>query len=102
MNYWIRPAIKFSDKTLKDRMMSDVCRHFRIQKDDLTGKSREHKYSEARRIVGYILVKRLFFTTIETARILNRDHSTVVHYCRRAKELMDIDEDYRKLIYKFI
>lgn len=51
-----------------------------IKKEEITSKKRDQNIAMARNIVGYILHKGVGITTTLTAKIINRDHSTVVYY----------------------
>jgi hypothetical protein len=53
---------------------------------------------EARFAVMHVAVKRLGISAVKTARALGRDHSTVLHGCRRAEALAADNLVFRALL----
>ena len=60
-------------------IMLAVARYYGIKTDDLRGKSRQKQIVEPRQIAMYMLREDAHLSTPEIGRLLNRDHTTVLH-----------------------
>ena len=56
-----------------------VARYYGVSADDLKGKSRQKQIVEPRQIAMYLLREEAHLSTPEIGRLLNRDHTTVLH-----------------------
>jgi len=66
-----------------DTILGAVCAEFGITKDDLLSKKREATISHARQITMYLLREDAGLSVARIGRELERDHSTVLHGCKR-------------------
>jgi chromosomal replication initiation ATPase DnaA len=94
ISYWIAPALSIQDFDAVKDAISSV---FKVDKSLLTSKSRKREIVEARMVIAYILLGKLFeksrekWNTITVGNRINKDHSTIVYYQKRIKELRDVD-----------
>lgn len=77
-----KETIEYFDDLLSSyrahQVINDYCLRHDIDKSVLLGKSRKPKYVQARHDIAYLLKGDYGPTAI--GRILNRDHSTIIHY----------------------
>ncbi|QDP66755.1 MAG: hypothetical protein GOVbin5978_31 [Prokaryotic dsDNA virus sp.] len=66
-----------------------------VTKKQLLSKSRLAHIAIARNIAGYILHKEVKITSIETAKILNLNHSTVIYYAKMFDDNYHYYEEFR-------
>lgn len=67
-----------------DQVLAAVCNHFHIPRDHLTGPSRARDVTYARHVAMYLLRQHGSHALTEIGQLLGgRDHSTVLHACRR-------------------
>ena len=60
--------------------MVDLCsKIFGISENNILGRSRKRPYVVARQIIAYILRKKYNLTLSRIGKLMNRDHSTIVH-----------------------
>ena len=64
-------------------------------------KNRVRAVNEARSIVMYLLHKYKGLTCVEVAKYLNKDHSTVLHACKKIDGFIEFDVKYKELVNKF-
>ncbi len=70
-------------------IIREVAREYRLRPDDITGRSRSSIFVKAR-IEAIHRLKAAGFNRCQTARLLNRDHTTILHHLnekRREKSL---------------
>ena len=72
-----------------------------ISKEDICSKKRHKEYTIPRNIIGYILHKELELTVVKSAKILNRDHSTISFYSKMFNDNLNYFKEYKN-IYKSI
>lgn len=66
-----------------------------VTKKQLFSKSRLGHIAIARNIAGYILHKEVKITSIETAKILNLNHSTIIYYAKMFDDNYHYYEEFR-------
>jgi chromosomal replication initiator protein len=64
-------------------ILTAVARYFGVRLDDLKGKTRHKQIVVPRQIAMYLLVEDARLSTPEAGRLLNRDHTTVLHGCKQ-------------------
>lgn len=72
-----------------DNIIAKVADHYGITAHDLRSRNRQRTIVEARKAVGYLLHERLGLSTSEAARLLNRDHTSIMYYCQCVSELLN-------------
>lgn len=82
-----------------DTILRAVCDEFGVTKDDLLSKKREATISQARQITMYLLREDAGLTVARIGRELERDHSTVLHGCKRIEtSILSTDESIMSAI----
>ncbi|MBW3600346.1 MAG: ATP-binding protein [Planctomycetes bacterium] len=81
------------------KISSQVARRFRLKISDLHGKTRRREVVQARG-VAMLLARQLTGASYETVgrHFGGRDHSTVMHACRRTTELLDSDPALQRTV----
>ena len=75
-------------------VIAQVCRERRLTPAELTGRSRFRDYVDARMRVAVILNRDRGWSLPRIGKLLNRDHTSIVHLLRKA-EAMGIYDDIR-------
>jgi len=101
MNYWIMPAVN-TRRIKKDQVISNVCEYFELSKKELLSSYRGKEVTEARSIIAYILHKKFRLSSTKTGKAINRDHSTVLYFCKKIEGFIEVDKKYKKLINNLI
>tara|TARA_R110001606_G_scaffold343624_2_gene492220 strand:- start:3085 stop:3510 length:426 start_codon:yes stop_codon:yes gene_type:complete len=63
--------------------------------ESIKSKVRKRPRVTARSIISYMLHMELGLTVVQTGSIINRDHSTVVYYCKSHQDNFDWIKEYR-------
>ena len=100
MNYWSRIGVDYTPKTT-NQIIGGVCKHFQLSEIQLRSKCRLRPFVEARSIISYLLVTN-GMTTTEAGRLINRDHSNVIHLNKKVGGFIQIDNNYKELVNSFI
>tara|TARA_R110002153_G_scaffold67259_1_gene179254 strand:- start:434 stop:859 length:426 start_codon:yes stop_codon:yes gene_type:complete len=66
-----------------------------LSKEVLLSKDRKKEIAVVRSILGYMLYREIGFTSTDTAKIIERDHSTVVYYGKMFDENYHYYKEYR-------
>ncbi len=66
---------------------------------DVNDKGRPRHVVEARMAYAYIL-RQIGRTLVEVAKSLNKDHTTIIHYMRTVKNLIEVDPSYARKYVK--
>jgi len=99
LNYWTRPALDYK-QTSEEEIVNRVCEHFKITYDQLVSKNRVRARVDARSVVMYLLMQR-GYTNKEAGKVVKRDHSTVIHSCKKVEGLMEFDQQFKELVKSF-
>lgn len=68
-----------------------------VSEEDIKSKERTRDLSDKRMILGYILNNFFEMTTTSTGKVINRDHSTIVHYCKVLPDIVSTDINFSKM-----
>ena len=68
-----------------------------LKKKDILAKNRNKYVAMTRNILGYILYREIGLTSTDTAKIIERNHSTIVFYGKTFKDNYHYYKDYREL-----
>ena len=83
-------------------VLQAVAKRFSVTEMEILGRSRWPSIVRARQCLCWHLVVEWELSTVEAGRLVGRDHTTVIHACRKVKELVlegtDFAEDYRNLM----
>lgn len=84
-----------------DFIIDGVIDHFNATSPDIMGKSRKKEFVQARQIVMYLAQKLTGMPASRIGRLIGgRDHSTVIHSCRKVEEQLKKDKSYAALVNK--
>lgn len=75
-----------------------VSKHYNIPLEILLSKNRQKNISKVRQIAMYILKELTNYSLPEIGDAFARDHTTVLHACRKMTELMNSDQDFNSEI----
>ena len=70
----------------REQIISDCAEEFKITVSDLLSPKRTNKCAFARRKAAWILYQRGTMSYPQIGRLLNRDHTTIIHAVRRYQE----------------
>tara|TARA_B110000444_G_scaffold259528_1_gene303513 strand:+ start:1561 stop:1956 length:396 start_codon:yes stop_codon:yes gene_type:complete len=71
-----------------------VCDASGLSLDQIKGKLKTRKYAYTRSILGYMLRRIVGCTLVRTGEILDRDHSTIIHYEKTYDDNRKYHQDY--------
>ena len=77
-----------------ESIINDIVFTLDLSKEKLMTNTRVMPYPAARRVISYALREKLGMTFLNIGKVLNRDHSTIVHNVEWIKNRMDILEHY--------
>jgi chromosomal replication initiation ATPase DnaA len=88
MNPYVIPGIKLSI----DDYYSALLDRIGITDEQIKGKCRLHYIVAARSVIAKSIRKRYkTMTTTKIGKMINRDHSTVIHYCNRQCNSVELE-----------
>lgn len=87
-------AIKINDynEMVGMRLQQVICDYYGITFKDLVSHNRSRKLVDARTLYAYIATNFLKAKQSMLAGELNKDHSTIIHYLKRAETLLSVDD----------
>ena len=65
-----------------------------VNYDEFMGKCRERQLVYHRTIVSVVLVKMFDLGLVDCGRLINRDHSSIIHHCKKFEDLCGIYKEY--------
>jgi len=74
-------------------IMDVVATHYGVSPDAIRGKQRDKRTALARQVAIYLLRQETRYSLTEIGKLLNRDHSTIVHNLARISQSMKTDPD---------
>ena len=83
-----------------DLIVNTVCAELDIKRSDLESDVRKRNLVDARSIIFQILHKELGLKSIETGKVFNRDHATVLHSIRSFENLLKSNKDFSLDYYR--
>jgi chromosomal replication initiator protein len=82
-----------------DAILEAVCEYFEVKVNDIVGTCRMKKFAYPRHVAQYLCREMAGFSYPEIgARFGGKDHSTVLHACRKIERLMQKDPNVQNLI----
>lgn len=80
-------------------IINAVADYYSLSADDITGRKRDFKTSQARHITMYLLRQQNSYSLTDIGKLLgNRDHSTVIHGCEKIASEIGIDSRLSKSV----
>lgn len=83
-------------KSTPTEVIEIVCKYYSIAKKNLLGKSRARPWARPRQILMYLLRIELGLPLEEVGKIVERDHTTVMHAVEKINDLKAIDVQIRE------
>ena len=78
-------------------VLDTVCAYFSVDKDILLGRRRDKETALARQVAMYLLHEEANLSLTTIGRFLGgKDHTTVLHACRRITSKLDVDPHLRR------
>jgi len=91
----LRPKIDITKNEEKwEDVVRSICQVYKITPDDIYAKNRNQHIVYARHTFNYICRKRLRMSLMYIGRIINRDHTTVIHSIRQTQDLIEYDRAF--------
>lgn len=93
----IRSTVKIDHEPITiNRIMDAVCGHFHVSVDDVNGMGRKQEIVLARQVSMYLAQKLSNMSNSSIGRLIGgRDHSTVIHSCRKIEKRLKTDKEFR-------
>ena len=73
-----------------------ICSDFLISEAELKSRKNTRNYSDARKIISYLLRKNTLLSFAEIGKVLKRDHSTIVVQINTATWLLGTDKKFKE------
>ena len=84
-------------------IMRAVCRAYYISGADLTGPRRARQYARPRQVCMYLIRERCPHMSLPMiGRIMNRDHTTIMHGLERVQDLLETAPEFRKYMQRAV
>ena len=80
---------------MNDKIIQTVCKTWSTSLDDVCGKSRKQEVVYTRMTIAYFLRQYTKLSTTEIGNLINRDHSTIVHYLKAYDSEFRFNEEFR-------
>lgn len=91
----LRPRIDITrNKEKWEDVVRAICQVYSITPDDIYAKNRNQHIVYARHTFNYICRTRLRMQLEWIGRIINRDHTTVIHSVRQTQDLIEYDRQF--------
>jgi chromosomal replication initiation ATPase DnaA len=90
----IIPAVLRRPESCLNALKNVVALQWCVTIDQLCGQRRSQDLAIPRFAFCHIAHKRLSYTASEVCDALNRDHTTILHACKRADEMLATDKDF--------
>lgn len=94
----LEDALKDSARRVSEEdVLNAVSRYFSIDKATLRGRKRDKATSHARHVSMYLLREEVQLPLVTIGRVMGgKDHSTVIHACRRIEQQLEADTRLRR------
>ncbi len=78
-------------------VVKTVCDYFHVEPEKVLTKSRKREFAQCRQISMYVLNTKTRMSLKNIGEYFGgRDHTTVIHSTQTVRDLMDVDEEYKK------
>lgn len=98
----VKRIIHISDEPVNlDHIFDAVCEHCHVTPQDINGKSRKKEFTQARQIAMYLASRHTTLTSPRIGILIGgRDHTTVLHSCRKIEKEIKKNQDLKLLVDK--
>lgn len=80
---------------MNDKIIQTVCKTWNRSLDDVCGKSRKQDVVYTRMTIAYFLRQYTKLSTTEIGNLINRDHTTIIHYLKACDSEFRFNKDFR-------
>lgn len=99
----LRDLLASQDKMVTlDNIKKVVAEHYKVKVNELLSKRRSRSIARPRQLAMFLSKELTNHSYPEIGQAFERDHTTVLHACKKMKELLEedrrLDEDYRHLV----
>lgn len=102
INYFIMPGIKNTKAIQAEVLFQEIEKFTGITKEELQSKTRLREVVDARIMYSYIMKSKTVLTLSKIAKIINRDHSSVIHHIKQFKNLQKTDKNFNMTYLKIL
>jgi hypothetical protein len=85
-----------------EEIINSIIKHYNITKEQLFGKTRKANIVEARHVFMYILREKFKLSFPAIGRIINRDHTSIMHACDRISKIKQSNIRARSIVEKML
>ena len=78
-----------------DKIIQTVCRKWNVNLEDICGRSRKQEIVYPRMVIACFLRQHTALSTTEIGRLINRDHSTIIHYLKTYDSEFRFNKEFR-------
>lgn len=98
----VKRIIHISDEPVNlNNIFDAVCEHCHVTPQDINGKSRKKEFTQARQIAMYLASRHTTLTSPRIGILIGgRDHTTVLHSCRKIEKELKKNQDLKLLVDK--
>jgi chromosomal replication initiator protein len=82
-----------------ERIKEVICKEMNVLPEEIEQGSRRHRITFARMILVYYMRKE-FWSLNEIGKKMQKDHTTILYYLNRYKDLYKYDKDFKRLADK--
>lgn len=80
---------------MNDKIIQTVCKAWNRSLEDVCGKSRKQEVVYTRITIAYVLRRYTTLSIKRIGRLINRDHSTIIHYLKAYDSEFRFNKDFR-------
>jgi chromosomal replication initiation ATPase DnaA len=88
---------KKKSKLTKDKIIEVIAEVYELDKDFYAIKKRKKDLVDARRILSKLLVFQLGWTKVASAKLMNNDHTSIIHCIKSFDNLYEVDENFKHM-----
>jgi single-strand DNA-binding protein len=85
-----------------ETMIKAVCKYYKIKREDLFNRRRHREVVNRKFVLAYLLYEQCGIGVVYISRILNVDHTSVIHYLQKFRGFLDVGDpiihDYNNII----
>jgi len=96
------PLAPIAQESNAELIASLVAVSYRLTLDDLKYGDKTARILEARQVAQWVLRRQLRLSFPEIGRVMNRDHSTVMHSCRAIEKRRAFEEVFAQFLDRLI
>lgn len=83
-----------ASEIVPEKIVGEICKHYRVSQSQIASKYRGRDIAFVRQLTAEVLRQRTELSLSQIGKIVNRDHTTIIHGKKVVQN--SIDTDYRK------